>query len=98
MLVDVELLVTPGEERDQENVVHLSDRALAGTFDDFVHQTVGVVNVAVVQLAPGLDEFVQVVECLVCLPAMAVSNERLNAFSELVPHEVAIKWASVRPP
>ena len=54
VLVDVELLVAPGEQRQQHQVVHVPDGGLAELLLDQRHQPVGVVDVAVVALAPGL--------------------------------------------
>ena len=59
VLVDVELLVPPHEQRQQHAVVHLADRRLAELLEHQRHERVRVVDVAVVALAPRLLRDVQ---------------------------------------
>jgi hypothetical protein len=59
VLIDIELLITPSKEGNQQNVVHVADRALSHVFDDGVHKAIRVVDVTIVQLTPGLDEAIK---------------------------------------
>src|SRR5207244_11847403 len=72
VLVDVELLVAPREERQEHLVPHRADRAFAEPLHDLAHEPVGVVDVAVVALTPRLLELVELLERL--RPARAVDE------------------------
>jgi hypothetical protein len=54
VLVDVELLVAPREQRQQHPLVHARDRVVAEALSSLAHVGVGLVDVPVVHPPPDL--------------------------------------------
>ena len=94
--VDVELLVPPREQRQQDALVHVGDALPPMMILDGGHQPVGVVHVAVVRLTPHVLHDIQSLERLVGLGAVDVLQQVALVDAERVPVPVRVPGLALR--
>ena len=96
MLVDVELLVAPSEERKQDSLVHARDGVVAEPLGRLAHVAVRHVDVAIVCPPPHLLGLVHRRQCSDPVGPSTRGHDVLDQPIELTPHRVRVEGGPVR--